>query len=82
MEYDTVFLGVRKLISYKPFYNTLFKKGVTEYYLIHVEGMSAHTLHRIKHGQPITTKTLDRLCYILDCDVSDIVYHDKSVPEE
>ena len=71
-----------EMISYQPFYDTLFKKGITEYHLIHVEGISAHTLHRMKHGESITTKTLDRLCYILDCDVSDIICHDKSVSEE
>ena len=37
-----------KMISYKPFYNTLFKKGLTEYHLIFKQGFSANTLHRIK----------------------------------
>ena len=66
------------MISYKPFYDTLFKKNITEYQLIFKEGISANTLHRIKKGLPITTKTLDILCFILDCDVQDIITHDKS----
>lgn len=69
---------VSAMISYKPFYETLFKKGITEYHLIYKEGISANTLHRMKKGLPITTKTLDQLCYILDCEVSDILLHDKS----
>ena len=64
---------VIKLISYKPFYDTLFKKGITEYYLIFKQGFSANTLHRMKKGEAINTKTLDALCYALDCDVSDII---------
>ncbi|MDO5422274.1 MAG: helix-turn-helix domain-containing protein [Eubacteriales bacterium] len=40
---------------------------MTEYYLIHVEGISANTLFRMKQGKSITTKKLDRLCFILDC---------------
>ncbi|MCI9127433.1 MAG: helix-turn-helix domain-containing protein [Eubacterium sp.] len=66
------------MISYKPFYDTLLKKNITEYYLIFKEGISANTLYRMKKGEPITTKTLDTLCFILDCEVSDILYHDKS----
>ena len=66
------------MISYKPFYNTLLKKNITEYHLIFKEGISANTLHRIKNGEAITTKTLDTLCFILDCEVSDIIEHDKT----
>lgn len=65
------------MISYKPFYETLYKKGITEYHLIFKEGISANTIHRIKKGLPITTTTLDTLCYILDCDVSDVLVHVK-----
>lgn len=66
------------LISYEPFYKTLFKKNITEYQLIFKEGISANTLHRIKKGLPITTKTLDTLCFILDCEVEEIIAHDKT----
>lgn len=66
------------MISYKPFYDTLLRKNITEYHLIFKEGISANTLHRMKKGESITTKTLDILCFILDCEVSDILYHDKS----
>ncbi len=65
------------MISYQPFYETLFKRGITEYQLIYKEGFSANILHRMKHGQNITTKTLDALCDILDCEVSDIIEHIK-----
>ena len=61
------------MISYKPFYETLFKKGMTEYHLIFKQGFSANTLHRMKKGEAISTKTLDALCYALDCGVSDIL---------
>jgi len=61
------------MISYKPFYETLLKKGLTEYYLIFKQGFSANTLHRMKKGEAISTKTLDALCYALDCEVCDII---------
>ncbi len=67
------------MISYEPFYKTLLKKNITEYHLIYKQGMSANTLHRIKKGLPITTKTLDTLCFILDCGVSDIIEYKKDI---
>ena len=70
------------MISYKPFYETLLKKNITEYQLIFKEGISANTLHRMKKGLPITTKTLDVLCFVLDCEVEDILVHDKNSEDE
>lgn len=61
------------MISYRPFYDTLYKKGLTEYYLIYKQGLSANTLHRMRRGMAITTTTLDTLCEILNCSVSDII---------
>lgn len=66
-----------KMISYKPFYETLYKKGITEYYLIFKQGFSANTLHRMKKGEAISTKTLDALCYALDCGLEDILTFEK-----
>mgnify|MGYP002766423840 CR=1 FL=1 len=65
------------MISYKPFYETLYKKDMTEYALIFKHGIPANTLHRMKHNEAITTKTIDTLCTILDCSVSDIIEYVK-----
>lgn len=70
-------VSVVKMISYKPFYETLLKKGITEYNLIFKQGFSANTFHRMKKGEAINTKTLDALCYALDCEVSDILKFEK-----
>ena len=67
------------MISYKPFYETLYKRDMTEYALIYKHGLPANTLHRMKHGEAITTKTLDALCSILECRVEDILEY---VPPE
>ncbi len=64
---------VMHMISYKPFYETLLRKGVTEYQLIFKQGFSANTLYRMKKGEAINTKTLDALCYALDCKIEDII---------
>ena len=64
------------MISYEPFFKTLAKKGFSEYYLIYKQGISANTIHRIKHGKAINTTTLDQLCFILDCQVEDIIQYE------
>ena len=70
------------MISYEPFYQTLLRKGLTEYYLIFKQGVNSHTLHRMRHGKPITTTTLDTLCFILECDVQDILCYKPDEPED
>ena len=67
------------MISYQPFYETLKAKGMTEYQLIYKHGFSSHILYRMKHGETIKLKTLDTLCFILDCGVDDIIRY---VPDE
>ena len=66
------------MISYQPLFDTMLKKNITEYNLIYKQGLSANTIHRIKKGMPISTKTLDALCFILDCEVEDTLKHDKT----
>ena len=61
------------MISYQPFYDTRYKKNITEYALIYKFGLPANTIHRMKHNKPITTTTLDTLCEILQCRVEDIL---------
>ena len=65
------------MISYKPFYETLYKKNITEYDLIFKQGFSANTIYGIKQGKPISTKALDALCYAPDREVNDILKFEK-----
>ena len=61
------------MISYAPFWQTLERKGLSTYDLLFKYGLSANTIHRMKNGRAITTKTLNELCLMLDCTVSDII---------
>ena len=63
------------MISYEPLWNTLNRRDMSTYDLIYKLGLSANTIHRIKHGEAITTKTLNELCSILDCHVEDIIVY-------
>lgn len=61
------------MISYEPFWNTLSKKNITNYQLIYHKGISSNTLRRMRHNEAITTTTLNQLCILLDCGISDII---------
>ena len=54
------------MISYQPFYETLLRENITECALIFKHGIPANTLHRMKHGKPITTRYgINNSCRIL-----------------
>lgn len=70
------------MISYAPFWKTMEEKGVTQYKLIYHYQISANTLRRIKKSEAINTNTLNLLCLILDCQVSDIIQFEKTKEEQ
>ncbi len=61
------------MISYEPFWDTLNQRDMSTYDLIYKHGISSNTVHRMKNGKDITTKTLNELCFILKCSVSEIL---------
>lgn len=65
------------MITYEPFYETMERKGITEYNLIFKNGISPGTIQRMRHGKNITLKTLDTLCFVMDCNISDIIEYKK-----
>ncbi len=65
-----------KMISYEPLFQTMERKSITAYRLVKM-GFSASTLQSIKHGNSMTMKTLNLLCELLDCSVSDVIEYRK-----
>ncbi|MCQ4635834.1 helix-turn-helix transcriptional regulator [Anaerovorax odorimutans] len=63
------------MIVYDPFWNTLEKKGVSTYALITRYNISSSTISRLKNNKPVTTTTLNDLCRILQCSVSEILQY-------
>ena len=61
------------MISYAPLWDTLQRKGITQYYLIHHLNVSTGTLDALRKNKSVTMNTLHDLCRILDCDISDVV---------
>lgn len=61
------------MISYVPFWNTLEKSSENWYTLTNKHHLSHSTLHRLKHNKDVSTKTLNDLCRILNCNIQDII---------
>ncbi len=67
------------MIKYDKFWVTLKAKGFTTYSLSETSGVNKELLNRLRHKKNIETNTIDKLCNLLECDVSDIMEH---VPDD
>ena len=63
---------MRTTISYKPLWETMEKRKISQYQLIN-SGIDNKTLDSLKKGKNITLLTLEKLCTILDCTPNDVV---------
>lgn len=71
------FIGRRccYMIDYSPFWATVERTGNNWYTLANKLHVPNSTLHRLKHNKDVSTKTLNDLCRILNCNISDIVQY-------
>lgn len=60
------------MISYSPLFETMKEKNITSYKLEKM-GFSRATYYSIQQGNSISTNTVNQLCKILQCEVSDII---------
>lgn len=60
------------MISYAPLFNTMKAKNITSYRLEKM-GFSRATYYSIQKGNSISTNTVNQLCKLLKCGVSDIM---------
>lgn len=61
------------MIDYSPFWKTLEQSEENWYTLTKNHRISFSTLNRLKHNKDVSTKTLNDMCRILQCDIQDIV---------
>lgn len=73
---------MKKLISYDPLWRTMERKGATTYTLQIKGQISSSTIRRLKAGQSVSTNTLDALCTLLQCDLSDIISYSPDSSEQ
>lgn len=63
----------KNMISYSKLWETMDKKGISQYKLIKEYNFSAGQLSRLRANAYTSTHTIDVLCRILDCSVEDIM---------
>ena len=67
------------MISYKPLWDTMARKGFTTYTLRVKYEMSHATVQRLQKNLPVSTHTLNKLCQKLDCRLDEIAVY---IPDE
>ena len=65
------------MIVYDKLWKTLKTKNISQYTLINQFHVSAGQLSRLRANADVSTHTLNMLCSILDCQLSDIAEYRK-----
>ena len=60
------------MIVYDKLWQTLKRQGLSQYKLIKEYGISSGQLDRLRKNANVNTYTLNQLCEILQCELSDI----------
>ena len=60
------------MIIFDKLWKTMAERGVSTYYLREKAGIDSKTVRRLKANDNIETKTLDKLCAVLSCNIGDI----------
>ena len=61
------------MITFDPLWETLQRKGISQYILIKEYGVSTGTLDALRKNRSVTLNTVNDLCNILQCDITDIL---------
>lgn len=64
------------MISYQPLFDTMKRKQVSSYELFKT-GFARSTYYSIKQGNSISTNTINQLCKLLNCSVSEVIKYNK-----
>ena len=60
------------MIVFDRLWSTMEKKGVSTYQLRERCGIDSKTVRRLRANENMETKTLDKLCAVLECGLEDI----------
>ena len=65
------------MIVFDKLWETMKAKNISTYVLREKCGIDSKTVRRLRANENIETKTLDKLCAALDCNISDIMEYIK-----
>ena len=66
------------MIVFDKLWETMKEKRITTYRLRESCLIDSRTIKRLRENGSVETKTLDKLCNLLDCNVEDIITHVKN----
>jgi len=69
--------GENNMIKYDRLWKLMQEKGVSTYQLRERCGIDSKTIRRLKANDNMETKTLNKLCAILECNIQDIAEYVK-----
>ena len=69
------------MISYEKLWNTMKKKGVTQYALIKTYHISPAQITRLKRNESVSTHTIETFCRTLHCRVEDVMEYIEEAPK-
>lgn len=61
------------MITYEKLWQTMKEKSVSQYKLINYYRFSSGQLSRLRQNMYVSTRTIEKLCRILNCQPEDIV---------
>ena len=67
-----VSMGDEKMIVFDKLWDVMKKKGVSTYQLREKCGIDSKTIRRLRANDNMETKTLNKLCSVLECKLEDI----------
>ena len=72
------------MITFDPLWQTLKRKGISQYVLCKEYNVSNGTMDALRKNRSITLNTLNDLCNILKCDITDVIVYtpDEEATEE
>lgn len=67
------------MITFDKLWTTMEQKGVSTYWLREKCGFDRKTIRRLRANENVETKTLNKLCTVLECSLNEIA---EFVPDE
>lgn len=65
------------MICFDKLWNVMEEKGITTYVLREKCGIDSKTIRRLRNNDNMETKTLNKLCTVLNCKLEDIAEYVK-----
>lgn len=67
------------MITFDKLWTTMEEKGVSTYWLREKCGFDRKTIRRLRANENVETKTLNKLCTVLECSLNEIA---EFIPDE